>query len=89
MPADIQAQSAFDTQNVAVPFPLAASTVAMTNTSGRPLLVLIAGGTLTVISINGSAAIGTTGPGAFAIPVGGTLTLTYSVAPTTFVAYTL
>ncbi len=88
MPADLQAQSAFDTQNVAVPFPLAASTVAMTNSSGRPLLVISAGGTVTVVAINGTTT-GLTTSYAIAIPAGGTLTITYSVAPTTFVAYPL
>lgn len=59
---------------------LAATTVPMTNTSGFAVSVHISAGTVTVIKIDGV----TTGltSGSFRIRRGGTLTITYSVAPT-------
>jgi hypothetical protein len=65
---------------------LAASTVAMPNNSGLPLVVTIAGGTLTSINVPaGGTQVGTTGPGQYTVPSGSSIALTYSVAPTTFV----
>lgn len=65
---------------------LAASTVDMVNTSGRPVNVFIVGaGTVSVVKIDGA----TTGLASTTAPVGwvrlrrgGKLNLTYSVAPT-------
>ena len=57
-----------------------ASTTAQTNVYGVPMIVTVTGGTVTVIAVNGV----TTGltSGSFLVPSGGTITLTYSVAPT-------
>lgn len=57
-----------------------ASTVAASNTSGQWLAVAITGGTLTSVVINGTQA-GTTA-GSYSLPPGGTISITYSVAPT-------
>lgn len=59
---------------------LAASTVAMTNTSGFPVTTHVSSGTVTVIKVDGV----TTGltSGSFRLKRGSTLTITYSVAPT-------
>lgn len=65
---------------------LAASTVDMTNTSGRPVLVYIAGaGTITVVKVDGATTglVSTTAPaGHVRLRRGGVLNITYSVAPT-------
>lgn len=68
-----------------VPFntiPLAATGVASYNNNPSGVQLTIAGGTVTAIAINGT----TTGltSGTFAVPANGTVTVTYSVAPTTF-----
>lgn len=56
------------------------STVAVTNTTGTIVIATISGGTLTFVFVNG-AQVGTTA-GAYALPAGGTISITYSVAPT-------
>lgn len=57
-----------------------ASTVAVANPTGQYVSVNIAGGTMTNVSINGITA--GAGAGNYMIPPGGTITMTYSVAPT-------
>lgn len=59
---------------------LAATTVPMTNTSGRAVSVDISGGTVTVVKVDGA----TTGftAGTFRLRPGQTIAITYSVAPT-------
>jgi hypothetical protein len=61
---------------------LGATTVASYNNNPTGVIVNVAGGTVTVIAVNGV----TTGltSGAVFVPAGGTITLTYTVAPTTF-----
>lgn len=61
---------------------LAASTHAATNANSTGVYIKIAGGTVTVININGTVTGLTSGT--FFVPAGGTVTVTYSVAPTTF-----
>lgn len=64
---------------------LAATGVSMTNTSGQPVAVTVAGGTVTVISVGGTtqSANGTNiTSGTFVVPAAGTIAITYSVAPT-------
>lgn len=64
---------------------VAATTVQVPNTTGVNVFVYIAGGTVTVISVtnaNGtSTTLGTTSGTAF-LPAGGSIAITYSVAPT-------
>ena len=62
--------------------PLAASGVASYNNNSVGVNQTITGGTVTAIAINGT----TTGltSGVFFVPAGGTVTVTYTVAPTTF-----
>lgn len=57
-----------------------ASTVTATNTSPLPAVVVISGGTLTFVFVNGVQA-GTTA-GTYIVPSGQTISITYSVAPT-------
>ncbi|HET9889646.1 MAG TPA: hypothetical protein VFQ42_04020 [Mycobacterium sp.] len=57
-----------------------ASTVPVTNTSSVPATVVISGGTMTNVSVNG-VTVGT-GAGTYTVPAGGTITMTYTVAPT-------
>jgi hypothetical protein len=57
-----------------------ASTVAYTNAYGQDCQVTIYDGTVTVININGTVTGLTTGT--FIVPAGGTITITYSAAPT-------
>jgi hypothetical protein len=52
----------------------------VTNTTGTVAAVTISGGTLTFVFVNGVQA-GTTA-GTYLVPVGGTISITYSVAPT-------
>jgi hypothetical protein len=69
--------------NVAVnQIPLGATGVASYNNNAFGVNQTITGGTVTAIAINGV----TTGltSGVFYVPAGGTVTVTYSVAPTTF-----
>lgn len=51
-----------------------------TNTSAMPVTVVITGGTMTNVVING-VSVGT-GAGTYTLPPGGSTTLTYTVAPT-------
>lgn len=56
------------------------STTPVTNTATLPAQVVITGGTMTNVSVNG-VTVGT-GAGTYTVPAGGTITMTYSVAPT-------
>jgi hypothetical protein len=56
------------------------STVAVTNNTGTVVSVVISGGTLTNVFVN-SVQVGTTA-GTYLVPVSGTISITYSVAPT-------
>jgi len=60
-----------------------ASTVAATNTSGDLMWVEIAGGTVTAVTIDG-VAITARVSGAFFLPPGSTIAITYSVVPTSW-----
>jgi hypothetical protein len=57
-----------------------ASLTPVTNTSGLTATVVITGGTMTNVSVNG-VTVGA-GAGTYTVPAGGTITLTYTVAPT-------
>lgn len=57
-----------------------ATTVAAVNTTGQTLCVVLAGGTTTVIAVNG-VTVGTTTPAQVALPPGGSIAVTYSAAP--------
>lgn len=57
-----------------------ASTTPVTNTSGFPVLVVITGGTMTAVIVNG-VTVGT-GAGTYALPNGQAISMTYTVAPT-------
>lgn len=57
-----------------------ASTVAQYNNTGVPVIVTVTGGTVTQITVNGTATGLTSG--AINVPAGGTIAVTYSVAPT-------
>lgn len=57
-----------------------ASTVNQQNANPFPVQVVITGGTITVVSVNGLQ-VGT-GAGTYTVPAGGTISITYSVAPT-------
>ena len=59
---------------------LGSTTVASLNPNPVPQSITITGGTVTAISINGGSSVGTSGT--YTIPVGGSLTVTYSVTPT-------
>jgi hypothetical protein len=59
---------------------LAASTVAMTNTSGRSVSVFVSSGTVTVVKVD-DVTTGLTS-GTFRLRPGSALKITYSVAPT-------
>jgi hypothetical protein len=67
------------TPTVAAPA-VPASTVAAANNTGTVVSVVISGGTLTFVFVNG-VQVGTTA-GTYLVPVGGTISITYSVAPT-------
>lgn len=56
-----------------------ATTVTATNTSGSVVAVTITGGTLSSVNVNGSQ-VGTVA-GTYLVPVGGTIAITYTVAP--------
>jgi hypothetical protein len=60
--------------------PVPASDTVFTNPVGLACMVGIAGGTVTEIKVNG-VHVGT-GDGTYTVPAGGTITLTYSDAPT-------
>lgn len=55
------------------------STVAATNSTGTVVAVAISGGTLTSVVVNGTQ-VGTTA-GTYLVPAGGTISITYSAAP--------
>lgn len=57
-----------------------ASTTPVTNTSSLPATVVVSGGTVSNVVVNG-VSVGT-GDGTFTVPPGQAITLTYSVAPT-------
>jgi hypothetical protein len=57
-----------------------ASTVAATNPNAFPVSVVVTGGTLTAVVVNG-VQVGTTA-GTYIVPGNGTISITYSVAPT-------
>lgn len=65
---------------------LGASPSTLTNTSGQPVAVTVSGGTVSAIAVGGVTQ--TTGggvnltSGTFVVPAGGTITITYTVAPT-------
>jgi hypothetical protein len=54
--------------------------VPQSNSFPYTVYVTVTGGTVTNVSVNGATA--GTGPGTYAVPAGGTIALTYSVAPT-------
>lgn len=58
-----------------------ASTVAATNTTDFPMLVEVTGGTVTVVKVD-NVTVGARIAGSFRVRPGGTIALTYSVAPT-------
>jgi len=58
-----------------------ASTVAATNTSDSTMWVEVAGGTVTVVKVDG-VTIGARTSGMFLVRPGSTIAITYSVAPT-------
>jgi hypothetical protein len=60
---------------------IAASTVAVENTSDYTMWVEIAGGTVTVVKVDG-VTIGARTSGMFLVRPGSTIAITYSVAPT-------
>lgn len=57
-----------------------ASATPATNTSPLPATVVITGGTVSSVSVNGVTA--GSGDGTYAVPAGGTIAITYSAAPT-------
>lgn len=61
---------------------LPATTVDATNTYQRPVTVYVRGGTVTDITVDGVATGFTSGT--FRVQAGGTINITYSVAPTWF-----
>lgn len=72
--------TSFDSaQGLATPS-VPASGTPVTNTSPLPVTVVITGGTMTAVVING-VTVGA-GAGTYTLPAGGTITLTYTVAPT-------
>ena len=62
---------------------LPASTVTAANTSGQTAQVTVTGGTVTSINVNG-AQVATSSPFTASVPAGGTIAVTYSVAPAWF-----
>jgi hypothetical protein len=58
-----------------------ATTVAVTNGYPLPALVTITGGTVTVVAV-GAATMATSSPASVIVPSGGSITITYSAAPT-------
>lgn len=57
-----------------------ATTVAAVNTTGQDITVVLLGGTTTHIAVNGTDR-GTTSPAQVMVPNGGSIAVTYSVAP--------
>ena len=64
------------------PLTLAASGAPAVNPNPVPVSVTVSGGTVTAIAVDGTATGLTTGT--FTVPAGGSVTVTYSVAPTAF-----
>lgn len=62
-----------------VPVPLAATTVNSTNPNAFPVNVTISGGTVTSVSVGGTAT--GTGPGVYTVPGGGTFKASYTGSP--------
>lgn len=60
---------------------IAATTVAVENTSGRAMFVEVTGGTVTVVKVD-NVTVGARVSGSFYVRPGSTIALTYSVAPT-------
>lgn len=58
-----------------------ATTVAVENTSDRPMFVEVAGGTVTAVKVD-NVTVGARVSGSFYVRPGSTISLTYSVAPT-------
>jgi hypothetical protein len=58
-----------------------ASTVTQENTSRHPMFVEIAGGTVTVVKVDG-VTVGARTSGSFYVRPGSTIAITYSAAPT-------
>jgi hypothetical protein len=56
------------------------SATAAANPTGKPLYVILAGGTVSAVSVNGTS-VATSSPANFALPAGESVTLTYSGAP--------
>ena len=71
---DFDAAGGFATPSV----PL--TTVPVQNTSGLPYSVVVSGGTVTLVTVNGTS-VGT-GDGTYAVPAGASIAITYSAAPT-------
>jgi hypothetical protein len=67
-------------QAVGNPVVLAASGTASYNNNPYPVNVAVNGGTVTQVAVNGTVA--GSGDGTYYVPAGGTITVTYSVAPT-------
>jgi len=78
--ADINAE-AWPTAGSLVTTPsVPASTVAVNNANAFPVSVTITGGTMTAVVVNG-VTVGT-GAGTYVVSAGGTISMTYTVAPT-------
>ena len=58
-----------------------ASTTPVTNGNPLAVLVTITGGTVTLVTVNGGT-VATSSPASAVVPTGGTIAVTYSVAPT-------
>jgi hypothetical protein len=78
--ADIPAAAWPGAANLTTTPAVPASTVAQFNPNGYPVQVTVTGGTVTVISVNGTVTGQTSGT--VTVPTGGTIAITYSVAPT-------
>ena len=73
----IQGAAASPVVTPAVP----ASTTPATNGNPLAVLVTITGGTVTLVAVNGGT-VATSSPASAVVPTGGTIAITYSVAPT-------
>jgi hypothetical protein len=72
--------ASFDAANGLTTPAVPASTTPVTNTGFIPVTVVISGGTVTTVLINGTSA--GSGDGTYTLPAGGTIAVTYSAAPT-------
>jgi hypothetical protein len=77
---DMQFTTHFNNSPAASTPSVPASTVAQANQYANAVLVTITGGTMTNVSVNGST-VGT-GAGTYVLPALGSITMTYTVAPT-------